>query len=275
MNKIGLSTVLLFASVLVQAAQVSPTQTVSVRIAGNCGLCKKTIENSGSKKGEAAVSWDGDTQMATITYDPAVTTPDDVLKRVAYAGYDNERYLAPAEAYAELETCCQYARAPQAAALAGNQPSTESHAHGSTGMAKPIDGVLQAYFALKDALVANKPSEVPALTKALAKQLEGISTPEAKKTSSLTAEVGKAKSIADQRAKFATLSESMYTLTKANLPSDSVYYQHCPMYNQGKGANWLSPEKAIRNPYYGDMMLTCGSVVETIGAGASESHQHE
>jgi hypothetical protein len=36
------------------------------------------------------------------------------------------------------------------------------------------------------------------------------------------------------------------------------------MYNDGKGANWLSKESTIKNPYYGSQMLTCGKTVETI-----------
>jgi hypothetical protein len=32
------------------------------------------------------------------------------------------------------------------------------------------------------------------------------------------------------------------------------------MYNDGKGAVWISEAKAIKNPYYGSQMLTCGSV---------------
>jgi hypothetical protein len=36
------------------------------------------------------------------------------------------------------------------------------------------------------------------------------------------------------------------------------------MYNDGKGANWLSKESAIKNPYYGSQMLSCGKTVETI-----------
>ena len=43
-----------------------------------------------------------------------------------------------------------------------------------------------------------------------------------------------------------------------------VYYQFCPMANDGKGANWLSKENAVKNPYYGSMMLSCGKTVETI-----------
>ena len=43
-----------------------------------------------------------------------------------------------------------------------------------------------------------------------------------------------------------------------------VYVQFCPMANGGEGANWVSKEKAVKNPFYGSQMLTCGKVVETI-----------
>ncbi|WP_317044539.1 hypothetical protein [Maribacter sp. 4G9] len=45
---------------------------------------------------------------------------------------------------------------------------------------------------------------------------------------------------------------------------DPVYIQKCPMANNNKGAFWLSMEKEIKNPYYGDQMLTCGSIIDSI-----------
>jgi hypothetical protein len=44
----------------------------------------------------------------------------------------------------------------------------------------------------------------------------------------------------------------------------TVYYQFCPMMNDGNGAYWLSETRDIRNPYYGESMLTCGETVETL-----------
>jgi len=43
-----------------------------------------------------------------------------------------------------------------------------------------------------------------------------------------------------------------------------VYVEFCPMANNNKGAYWLSESKDIRNPYFGDKMLTCGSVKDVI-----------
>ena len=56
----------------------------------------------------------------------------------------------------------------------------------------------------------------------------------------------------------------MYLLLKTAKATTTIYYQHCPMYNDGKGANWLSKDSKIKNPYYGSKMLTCGKTVETI-----------
>jgi len=43
-----------------------------------------------------------------------------------------------------------------------------------------------------------------------------------------------------------------------------VYYQFCPMAIDNKGAYWLSEESDIKNPYFGDAMLTCGETKETL-----------
>ena len=52
---------------------------------------------------------------------------------------------------------------------------------------------------------------------------------------------------------------------------EDLYVLRCPMANNGKGAIWLQRTKPVRNPYFGDAMLTCGSVIETL-AGNSHSH---
>jgi Cu(I)/Ag(I) efflux system membrane fusion protein len=36
------------------------------------------------------------------------------------------------------------------------------------------------------------------------------------------------------------------------------------MANDNEGADWLSKEEQVQNPYFGDQMLTCGTVQETI-----------
>lgn len=56
----------------------------------------------------------------------------------------------------------------------------------------------------------------------------------------------------------------MFDLLKVSKQETTIYYQFCPMANDGKGANWLSKENVIKNPYYGSEMLHCGKTVEII-----------
>jgi hypothetical protein len=48
------------------------------------------------------------------------------------------------------------------------------------------------------------------------------------------------------------------------LASGEIYKQYCPMAFEGKGDYWYSNSKDIFNPYYGNKMLKCGRVQETI-----------
>lgn len=63
-----------------------------------------------------------------------------------------------------------------------------------------------------------------------------------------------------QREHFAMMSEDMYDMVKAFGAGMTLYHDHCPMFKDG--SMWLSETKDIRNPYYGEKMMTCGSVEE-------------
>jgi copper chaperone CopZ len=91
-------------------AQNKNTKTEEVKIFGNCGMCKKTIEKAGSIEGIAKVVWNKETKMATLTFDDTKTNKGEILERVAKAGYDSELYKAKTEDYDKLPGCCQYDR---------------------------------------------------------------------------------------------------------------------------------------------------------------------
>lgn len=82
----------------------------SYKVWGNCEQCKETIEAAAALPGIGSASWSEDTKLLTIKIDTAVVNGDAVLKAVAAAGYDNERYTADNQAYANLPECCQYER---------------------------------------------------------------------------------------------------------------------------------------------------------------------
>ena len=67
-----------------------------------------------------------------------------------------------------------------------------------------------------------------------------------------------------QREHFATLSKDINDLIKMFGTKQKLYQDYCPMYNDGKGAIWISEIKEIKNPFYGSQMLTCGSLKKTL-----------
>ena len=70
--------------------------------------------------------------------------------------------------------------------------------------------------------------------------------------------------IEHQREHFDMLSVDMYDMVKTFGAGQTLYKDFCPMYNNKKGASWLSETKDIKNPYLGKTMPTCGSVKEEI-----------
>lgn len=97
------------------SSQIKNAVSETIKIYGNCEMCEKTIENSGNVVKIAQVDWDKDTKMAMLTYDPNKTNRDEILKRIALAGYDSDFFLAPDDVYAKLPSCCHYERAAKAA----------------------------------------------------------------------------------------------------------------------------------------------------------------
>ena len=70
--------------------------------------------------------------------------------------------------------------------------------------------------------------------------------------------------IEHQREHFDMLSKDMYDMVKTFGAGQTLYKTFCPMYNDSKGASWLSETREIKNPYFGKKMLKCGSVKEEI-----------
>lgn len=84
--------------------------TLVKEISGNCGMCKKTIEEAGNQDGISRVDWNKETKKATITIDSTKTSFDSVLKLIAESGYDNEAFKANQASYDGLHECCKYER---------------------------------------------------------------------------------------------------------------------------------------------------------------------
>lgn len=125
------------------------------------------------------------------------------------------------------------------------------------------DQVFIHYIHLKDVLVASDPTEAQAAAKELAAALVKIDGCE--NTATMANKIAGSTDLKEQRFHFTALSSDIIAMLKhADISSGSMFVQYCPMANEGDGGYWLASEKEIRNPYYGDEMLNCGEVKETL-----------
>ncbi len=269
-------------------AQIKNAKTESVKIYGNCGMCETKIEKAGNIKKIANVDWNKDTQMATLTYDAKKTNQDEILKRIALVGYDSDKFLAPDDVYNNLHGCCQYERVAKvpikevtttAVTETNNHDSHANHSdmpQMTSQKENQLKAVFDNYFLLKDALITSDGTKTALASKELLAAVNNVKMDKLEmevhmvwmKVVNLIKEdaehIADTKDIKHQRDHFTSLSKDIYTLIKVSKYETAVYYQFCPMYNDGKGANWLSKENAVKNPYYGSMMLSCGKTVEII-----------
>lgn len=268
-------------------AQIKNAKTEVVKVYGSCGMCKTKIEKAGNIKNTVLVVWNQETQKATLTYDTTKTTTDEILKRIALVGYDSDQFLAPDEVYNNLHGCCQYERVAKMTAQGQSTLISGNHEHSnaetpseatspSSSTTYELHSVLDHYFLVKDVLTTSNGNATATASKALVNAIKNVKMD---KLDTATHKIWMnvvnsiqedAEHIAEtndsnrQRQHFMTLSINMYTLMKVAEYETPVYYQFCPMFNDSKGAYWLSKDSTIKNPYYGAMMLSCGKTVETI-----------
>ncbi|WP_282143619.1 efflux RND transporter periplasmic adaptor subunit [Cellulophaga baltica] len=133
--------------------------------------------------------------------------------------------------------------------------------------------VLSAYLKMKDAFIASDTKQVSILAKVTSttlktidrKRLGKMEQSHIKKSIETLDDIAKSDNLKNQREHLVMLNENIVPIAMSLKDIDfKLYVQKCPMANNNKGAVWLSTEKDIRNPYYGEQMLTCGSVIEEI-----------
>ena len=122
-----------------------------------------------------------------------------------------------------------------------------------------IAPIIKDYLALKNALVADNDKAAANAGKQLFTTLKNVEIAENAKENAehISDNAGK---IDHQREHLASLSKDVSDLITLFGTTQKLYQDYCPMYNDGKGAVWISEAKTIKNPYYGSQMLTCGSV---------------
>lgn len=155
-----------------------------------------------------------------------------------------------------------------------DKPATTSE---TTPSASLIGGIVDGYLQLSDALAQDNDKNAAEAGKNIVEAMNGLDkssfTPEqtevyneievdAKEHAEHISEnVGNLK---HQREHFDMLSNDVYDLVKTFGAGQTLYQANCPMYNNNKGANWLTASKDINNPYMGSEMKNCGTIKEEL-----------
>ncbi len=149
----------------------------------------------------------------------------------------------------------------------GDHMDHAGHDHGeeSALAGETVQASLMAYLQVKDALVQTDPAAAATAAKALVMVLGNGEAEAVQKMKTAADQIANSQDVEVQREAFNTLSDEIYEVVKASKAHDApVYLQFCPMAFVNQGAYWLSTEKEVNNPYFGDKMLHCGSVEATL-----------
>jgi hypothetical protein len=91
----------------VASAQTKTVQS-TIKVYGNCGMCKKRIETALDTKGIKLASWDSKTKDLQVVYNASKITEIEIHQLVASVGHDTDKVKAKDEIYADLPFCCLY-----------------------------------------------------------------------------------------------------------------------------------------------------------------------
>ena len=142
---------------------------------------------------------------------------------------------------------------------------------------KQLNEVFIKYIALKDAFVKEESNNIISqsekigaiLSKVDIKLLENKEVQTfwmslEKQLRVAVSSILKTTAIKEQRNHFKQVSASLIEALQVFGVNEKVFVAFCPMADSNKGAYWLSIEKKVINPYFGNKMLTCGEVKQVI-----------
>lgn len=95
---------------LFSTAQKKNLKTDTLKILGNCEMCKDRIEKTAINTGAYKADWVIATHLLSVTYDSTKTSLDKIEKKIAAAGHDTKNYKAKENTYKNLPACCHYDR---------------------------------------------------------------------------------------------------------------------------------------------------------------------
>ena len=139
-----------------------------------------------------------------------------------------------------------------------------------------LNSVYESYINLKNALVEDNTNKVSQDANTLLDNLSQVDMKLvkdkthnqwislAKEIKSSATSISKTTDLKQQRSHFKHLSSHLIKVVQLFGVNEKVYVEFCPMADSNNGAYWLSKEEKVINPYFGEVMLTCGEVKQVI-----------
>ncbi|MBK6949188.1 MAG: efflux RND transporter periplasmic adaptor subunit [Haliscomenobacter sp.] len=240
---------------------------------------------------KSAVLWTGKRSVVYVKV-PNAPVPSFEFREVELADATHSGYLVLSGLEAGEEVVTEGAFAIDAAAQLNNQASMINRMVSQDGMPqetipdlkafadktffKQWSEVIRNYLLLKDAMVATKLTSGQKAADALVKSLNQVdpsgSTLELQafwenqvgSMKAHTRNIAEASMMEIQRKQFFFLSELVIRNVRSLGSGDQpLFLQHCPMAFNNQGGDWVSAQRQIMNPYFGDEMLHCGIVKDS------------
>jgi len=106
--KTNILIILLVCTLSITGAYAQSTTKATIKVYGNCSMCKERIETALDKNGIKQATWDSKTKMLDVVYNPKKISEQEIHKLVASVGHDTDNVKAADTVYADLPFCCLY-----------------------------------------------------------------------------------------------------------------------------------------------------------------------
>lgn len=110
MKTLSLFAAIVFSIFSINTSTAQGKKTETIKVWGNCGMCKTTIEKAAKTAGAKTADWNEDTKELKVTYAVNKTSSAKIQEAIAASGYDTQDFTATAGAYNRLPGCCKYDR---------------------------------------------------------------------------------------------------------------------------------------------------------------------
>ena len=110
MKTLKIFSLVLITCCITAASFAQKNKTETLKVSGECGMCKTKIEKAAKTAGASYAAWNTDSKMLTVKYNSNTTNAAKIQQAIAGTGYDTPDFKATDEAYNKLHDCCKYDR---------------------------------------------------------------------------------------------------------------------------------------------------------------------